>query len=206
MCRRPLNTHSLYTDAIITEASGYVGTFVTKVRSGPRVAEISHGATVIATGADEYKPTEFLYGEDERVMTQLELEEKITSGGPAVADSQSVVMIRCVGCRQEDRNYCARICCSHAIKNALKLKSINPENDVHILFRDMRTYGFKEDFYREAAEKDVKFIRYGSQRMAFSSSSEKPESGVIGVPPCEHSLSNPSECSKRTGIEAFGDI
>ena len=69
-------------------------------------------------------------------------------------------MIQCVGCRQEDRNYCARICCSQAIKNALKLKEINPEMDIYILFRDMRTYGFREDYYREAAEKDVKFIRW----------------------------------------------
>ncbi len=69
-------------------------------------------------------------------------------------------MIQCVGCRQEDRNYCARICCSQAIKNALKLKEINPEMDIYILFRDMRTYGFKEDYYREAADKDVTFIRW----------------------------------------------
>jgi len=70
------------------------------------------------------------------------------------------VMIQCVGCRNEDRNYCSRICCSEAIKNALKLKEINPEMDIYILFRDMRTYGFMEDYYREAADKDVKFIRY----------------------------------------------
>jgi heterodisulfide reductase subunit A len=70
------------------------------------------------------------------------------------------VIIQCVGCRQEDRNYCARICCSQAVKNALKLKEINPEMDIYILFRDMRTYGFREDYYREAADKDVKFIRW----------------------------------------------
>ena len=69
-------------------------------------------------------------------------------------------MIQCVGCRQEDRNYCARVCCSRAIKNALKLKAMNPEMDIYVLFRDMRTYGFNEDYYREAADKDVKFIRY----------------------------------------------
>ena len=68
-------------------------------------------------------------------------------------------MIQCVGCRNEDRNYCARICCSHAIKNALKLKELNADKDVYILFRDMRTYGFREDYYREAADKEVKFIR-----------------------------------------------
>jgi heterodisulfide reductase subunit A len=94
------------------------------------------------------------------VLTQLELEEQITKGEKRVINSRNLVMIQCVGCRQEDRNYCARICCSQAIKNALKLKEINPKMDIYILFRDMRTYGFTEDYYREAAEKDVNFIRW----------------------------------------------
>jgi heterodisulfide reductase subunit A len=153
----------VYTDAIITDAAGYVGNFVTTVKSGGRIAEIKHGATIIATGADEYKPTEYLYGEDDRVMTQLELEEKIAKKEESVMNSQSLVMIQCVGCRQEDRNYCARICCSHSIKNALKLKEINPQMEIYVLFRDMRPYGFREDYYREAANKDVKFIRYEPQ-------------------------------------------
>jgi heterodisulfide reductase subunit A len=148
------------TDSRITEATGYVGNFVTRVDSGGRIREIKHGATVLATGAEEYKPTEYLYGEDDRVFTQLELEERIARGEEKVTGARSLVMIQCVGCRQEDRNYCARICCSHSIKNALKLKEINPEMDIHILFRDMRPYGFREDYYREAADKEVKFIRY----------------------------------------------
>jgi heterodisulfide reductase subunit A len=93
-------------------------------------------------------------------LTQLELEEQITKGEERLINSQSLVMIQCVGCRQEDRNYCARVCCDQAIKNALKLKEINPQMDIYILFRDMRTYGFKEDYYREASNRDVKFIRY----------------------------------------------
>jgi heterodisulfide reductase subunit A len=147
-------------DATIMDVSGYVGNFITTVKSEGRIKEIRHGAAILATGADEYKPTEYFYGEDDRVVTQLELEEQITKGEKRVINSRSLVMIQCVGCRQEDRNYCARICCSQAIKNALKLKEINPEMDITILFRDMRTYGFAEDYYREAAEKDVKFIRW----------------------------------------------
>lgn len=150
----------VYTDAIITEATGYVGNFVTKVKSERGVTEIKHGAAILAVGADEYKPTEYLYGEDDRVLTQLELEDQIARGEERLINSQSLVMIQCVGCRQEDRNYCARVCCSHAIKNALKLKEINPQMDIYILFRDIRTYGFSEDYYREASNKDVKFIRY----------------------------------------------
>ena len=153
----------VYTDATITEATGYVGNFVTKVKSDRGVTEIKHGAAVIATGADVYKPTEYLYGEDDRVVTNLELEEQITRREERVVNAESLVMIQCVGCRNEDRNYCSRICCSQSIKNALKLKEINPKMDIYILFRDMRTYGFKEDYYREAASKDVRFIRYEPQ-------------------------------------------
>jgi heterodisulfide reductase subunit A len=147
-------------DATITDVSGYVGNFTTTVKSEGKVKEIRHGAAIIATGADEYKPTEYIYGQDDRVLTQLELEEHIAKGDKKLANSRSLVMIQCVGCRQEDRNYCSRVCCSQAIKNALKLKEINPEMDITILFRDMRTYGFAEDYYRQAAEKDVKFIRW----------------------------------------------
>jgi heterodisulfide reductase subunit A len=149
-----------YTDASIIEATGYVGNFTTRVESDRGVAEINHGAAVIATGAVEYKPTEYLYGEDDRVLTQLELGEQIANGDQKLINSRSLVMIQCVGCRQEDRDYCARICCGHAIKNALKLKKINPAMDIYILFRDIRTYGFAEDYYREASNNDIKFIRY----------------------------------------------
>jgi heterodisulfide reductase subunit A len=150
----------VYTDVTITAATGYVGNFVTTVKSDRGTTEIKHGAAVIAIGADLYTPTEYLYGQDERVMTHLELEEKITSGDEKVVNAQSLVMIQCIGCRNEDRNYCSRICCSESIKNALLLKEKNPAMDIYVLFRDVRTYGFNEDYYREAAGKEVKFIRY----------------------------------------------
>ncbi|MCL0093772.1 FAD-dependent oxidoreductase [Dehalococcoidia bacterium] len=146
-------------DATITDVSGYVGNFITTVESEGRVKVIHHGATILATGADEYRPTEYLYGEG-RVLTLLELEEQIARGEERLINSQSLVMIQCVGCREEDRNYCARVCCSQAIKNALKLREINPRMDIYILYRDMMTYGLSEDYYREASDKDVKFIRY----------------------------------------------
>ncbi len=147
-------------DATVANVSGYVGNFTTTVKSEGRDKQIRHGAVILATGAEEYKPTEYLYGEDDRVMTQLELEEMIARSEKRLIDCQSLIMIQCVGCRQEDRNYCARICCNTSIKNALKLKEMRPEMDVFILFRDMRTYGFAEDYYRKAAENDVKFIRW----------------------------------------------
>jgi len=148
------------TNAVITEATGYVGNFITKVKSDRGVTEIKHGAAVIAIGAEEYSPTEYLYGQDDRVMTHLELEERIAGREETLLNAETLVMIQCVGCRNEDRNYCSRVCCSQAVKNALKLKEINPGMDIYMLFRDMRTYGFSEDYYREAADKGVTFIRY----------------------------------------------
>jgi len=133
---------------------------VTRVESRGRIHELQHGAAIIATGAAEYKPSEYLYGSEERVLTQLELEEQISKRDERLVNAQSLVMIQCVGCRQEDRNYCSRVCCSGAMKNALKLRSLNSQMDIYVIFRDMRTYGFREDYYREAANQDVRFIRY----------------------------------------------
>jgi heterodisulfide reductase subunit A len=157
--KKHLSIH-VYTGATITQAGGYIGNFVTTVESERGTAEIKHGATVLAIGADVYKPAEYLYGENEKVLTHLELEEKIAANDDGVLNANTLVMIQCVGCRNEDRNYCSRICCQESIKNALKLKELNPEMDIYILFRDIRTYGFKEDYYRQAADKYVRFIRY----------------------------------------------
>ncbi len=150
----------VYESAEVVEATGYVGNFVTKVKSPRGMTEIKHGATVIATGLDVYQPSEYLYGQNERVVTHLELEDMIVKGDQRVSAAQTVVMIQCVGCRNEERNYCSRICCGHTIKNALKLKELNPDADIYVLFRDMRTYGLREDYYRQASSRDAKFIRY----------------------------------------------
>jgi heterodisulfide reductase subunit A len=171
----------VYSNATITEATGYVGNFVTKMTSDRGMAEIKHGAAVIAVGADVYTPTEFLYGEDARVMTLLELEEKIARREEGVANARTLVMIQCVGCRNEERNYCSRICCGNAVKNALKLKELNPGMDIYILYRDMRTYGFSEDYYREASEKDVKFIRFDSNDAPYVKSAMEAGKSVLRV-------------------------
>ncbi len=153
----------VYHDATITQATGYIGNFVTTVTSDIGITDIKHGAVILAIGADLYTPTEYLYGQDDRVMTHLDLEEKIVNNDETVTKAQSLVMIQCVGCRNEDRNYCSRICCSESVKNALLLKEKNPSMDIYVLFRDVRTYGFKEDSYREASGKGVRFIRYEPQ-------------------------------------------
>lgn len=148
------------TDATITDVAGYVGNFTTTVESEGRTKEIQHGAVVVATGAEEYQPTEHLYGEHDQVVTQLELEESINAEEEWLTGCDSLAMIQCVGCRNEDRNYCSRVCCNQAVKNALKLKDADPEREIYILFRDMRTYGYAEDYYKEASSRGVKFIRF----------------------------------------------
>ena len=147
-------------DATILDVNGYIGNFTTKIRSEGRIKDIRHGAAIIATGAQEYEPTEYLYGENENVVTSVELESLIVNKDERLSNCECLVMIQCVGCRNEERNYCSRVCCGHSIKNALELRAINPDMDIYILYRDMRSYGFKEDFYREAAEKNIRFVRY----------------------------------------------
>jgi heterodisulfide reductase subunit A len=111
----------------------------------------------------EYKPEEYLYGQSDQVLTQIELEECIAKGDEKISGAENLVMIQCVGCRNEDRNYCSRICCSHAVKNAIRLKKDNPAVNVYILYRDMRTYGFREDYYRQASDLGVRFVRWEAE-------------------------------------------
>jgi heterodisulfide reductase subunit A len=152
----------VYLGSEVAAISGFVGNFKTKIkRRNGEEKEIEHGVVVVATGATEYKPTEYLHGEDPRVMTQHELEEKIANGK---FKARSVVMIQCVGARNKDRPNCARICCGQAIKNALRIKEVSPETEVYVLYKDLRSYGFKEDYYREAAAKGVLFVNYEDER------------------------------------------
>jgi heterodisulfide reductase subunit A len=171
----------VYMNATITNATGYVGNFVTTINSDRGTTEIKHGAAVIAIGVDMYTPTEYLYGQDERVMTHLELEDRIARRDESVLNAQNLVMIQCVGCRNKDRNYCSRICCSESVKNALELKAIHPEMNIYILFRDVRTYGFMEDYYREARGKKVRFIRYEPDDQPVVSVIEKNGKSILKI-------------------------
>ncbi|MFC1539571.1 FAD-dependent oxidoreductase [Candidatus Latescibacterota bacterium] len=152
-----VNAHEnidVFLNAEIEDVSGFVGNFVTKLKSIPE--EIKHGVIVVATGADEYKPSDFLYGEDERVVTQRDLEE-ILEGD---FTQETVTMIQCVGSRNEEHEYCSRVCCGEAVKNALAIKEKKPDAKVYVLYRDMRMYGLNELYYRKAREKGVMFIRF----------------------------------------------
>ena len=147
----------------VESTTGIVGNFVTTLASSNGKQEkrvIEHGATILATGGKEYRPTEYLYGEHPGVLTHLELDEALSKGEEKVKTAGCAVFIQCVGSRIPERPYCSRTCCTHSLESALELKALNPEMDVYILYRDMRSYGFREDLYRKAREKGVVFIRY----------------------------------------------
>jgi len=152
-----LDNVNIFREAEVQNIDGYVGNFKTKLMYQGEVVELEHGVVVIATGGKEYVPKEYLYGKNEKVVTQLELEHLMAAGR---ANVKEVVMIQCVGSRNDEFPFCSRICCTTAMKNALKLKEKNPDVSITILYRDIRTYGLKEEFYREAAEKGVRFVRY----------------------------------------------
>jgi len=152
----------VYTGAEVVDVYGFVGNFKTTIRQrNGKEKEVKNGIVIVATGAVEYEPAEYLYGKDPRVMTQHELEEEIAKGE---FKADNVVMIQCVGARTKEKPNCARICCGQAVKNALKIKEVSPKTEIYVLYKDIRTYGFKEDFYREAAAKGVIFVNYDDER------------------------------------------
>jgi len=154
----------IFTSAEITKADGFVGNFKTTIKTGEKAEELVHGVTIIASGALELKPDQYLYGRDERVLTGLELDRKLIVNDPQIAGTKSALFVQCVGSRIPERPYCSKVCCTHSIKNALQLKKLNPEMDVYILYRDMRAYGLRESLYREAREKGVIFLRYNADQ------------------------------------------
>ena len=175
----------VYKRMTVENIEGYIGNYKTTIAKadGKSRMEIEHGIAVVATGAEESRPKEYLYGEDERVITQLELEKKLvevedileTKGKKPISEIgklKSVVMIQCVGSRDDERSYCSRVCCQEAIKNALKLRKLNPKTNIYILYRDIRTYGFYEEYYQNARQEGIIFIRYEKEEKPIVEKSE----------------------------------
>ncbi|MFH1648100.1 MAG: FAD-dependent oxidoreductase [Chloroflexota bacterium] len=145
----------------VVGVTGHIGNFKCTLNdkpSGP--ADIEAGAIIVATGAGESRPSEYLYGQAGQVITQRELEAGLASGRIDAAALRSVAMIQCVGSRDKDRPYCSRVCCSQALKNALTLKLLNPETEITVFYRDIMSYGFREEYYTRAREAGVLFVRY----------------------------------------------
>ncbi len=180
---------TVHLDSSIIDVDGFVGNFNTTVSTNGSEQTITHGVTVMATGAREHTPEEYLYGQDSRVKTSLELDRMFQEDDPALAQAKSAVFIQCVGSREPHRLYCSRVCCTHSIQNALELKEKNPDMDVFVLYRDIRTYGEKENIYNRARQAGVIFIRFDLD--------DKPEvmdnNGTLLVKTRDHVLNQPLE-------------
>ena len=151
----------VHTGTEVKKTDGFVGNFKTTLSDG---SEVSHGAIVLATGGVEYQPTEYLAGTSPNVISQRDLERQLFRENITPRSGERYVMIQCVGSREEPAQYCSRVCCQDAIKNAIALKERNPAADVVILYRDIRTYGLREDYYKRARDLGVFFIRYEVDR------------------------------------------
>ncbi len=145
----------VHTGAEVQKTDGFVGNFKTTLSNDD---QFDHGVIIIAIGGVEYEPTEYKAQESDRIITQRELEKRLAEGEPKTLDRY--VMIQCVGSREEPNNYCSRICCQDAVKNAIAIKKVSPEAQVTILYRDIRTYGLREDYYKEARERGVLFVLF----------------------------------------------
>jgi len=171
----------VHTNTELAAVNGFVGNFssVLKTAKGKKTEEstVDHGVVVVATGGREHRTEKVLNNAinySSNVVTQTELEQRLAGKGKNRAP-KSVVMVQCAGSRGDDLNYCSKVCCNHAVKNALKIKEINPASQVVVLYRDMRTYGYAEDAYREAREKGVLFIPYTmDSKPAIKTSGKKP--------------------------------
>jgi len=194
----------VFTDTTAANISGYVGNFKTNLQSKEKtgLSEIEHGVVVIATGALPYNPKEYQYGKSGDILTQSDFEKDIFEDKPYLKKLKEVVMIQCVGSRNDEHPYCSRVCCSQAIKNALRLKNINSDVNIYVLYRDIRTYGFREDIlYRKAREKGILFIRFNDD----DEPTVSIDKGKITVKTMEHILgrelhAHPDKLVLSTGI------
>ncbi len=155
---------TVHLQSSLTEVQGFVGNFQTSLKTPSGPVTIPHGVAVLATGAKEYRPQEYLYGDHPGVVTQLELDELLRREDPRLNGLESLAFIQCVGSRDEQHPYCSKVCCTHSVKAALEIKRRRPEAAVTILYRDMRTYGPREDLYIAAREEGVLFARYSLDR------------------------------------------
>ena len=155
--RQPEITIHLETE--VTATSGFMGNFTSTLRGADgSTIEVQHGVTILATGGSEYQGDDFGFGTDERIISQSGFEAILAGASPR---PNSVAMIQCVG---PAADYCSRICCTTALKNALALKGRNPDAQVVIFHRDIRAYGFKERLYEQARRAGVIFVRYDEQQ------------------------------------------
>ena len=177
----------VHLNSVISKVDGFVGNFKTtlsKVGNGEQSVVVEHGVAIIATGASELKPSEYLYGQNPKVMTQTEFDKLLKDDSPAFKEMKNVVFIQCVGSRDKDRPYCSKVCCAHSVQSSIEIKKRNPKANVVIINRDIRTYGELEDLYKEARDLGVFFAKYDESRKPLV----KDDGGTIGVTFTDHIL------------------
>lgn len=154
----------IHLSSTIKHVAGFVGNFITEISDGNSTESIEHGVAILATGAKESHPAEYLYGEHPGIVTNLEMDALIRTNDHKVRNAYNIVFIQCVGSRDSNRPYCSKVCCTHTIKNALTLLELNPDARIFILYRDIRTYGQREDLFLEARKKGIIFSKYEPEK------------------------------------------
>ncbi len=156
---------TVHLNSVVSNVNGFVGNFKTTLKgskggNGKENPVIEHGVAIIATGASEFQTTRYLYGKNPKVKTQTELDGLFIENSPSIDKMKNIVFIQCVGSRNDDRPYCSKVCCIHSVHSAIEIKKRNPDANVYILYRDVRTYGEREDLYKEARGLGIIFSRY----------------------------------------------
>jgi len=154
----------IHLNSTLDTVEGFVGNFTSKLLKEGKEETLEYGVAVMSTGAFAHTPTEYCYGDDPRIMTSLELDKRFINQDQELKNINCAVFIQCVGSREGERPYCSRVCCTHSVDNAIELKKLNPQMDVYILYRDIRTYGERELIYKEARDAGVIFIRYAKDK------------------------------------------
>ncbi|MEW6262780.1 MAG: FAD-dependent oxidoreductase [Thermodesulfobacteriota bacterium] len=191
----------VYKNSRVKSGKGFLGNFETVLSTPQGETTIQHGAAIVATGGRPVQPSEYLYGQHQRVLTSLEMDEALASKSEAVKKAKAVVFIQCVGSREPQRPYCSKICCTHSVESALRVKEMNPQAQVFILYRDVRTYGFRETLYKEARSKGVIFIRYDLENKPRV---ETAGDNKIKVTVTDHILGRPVEIESDVLVLASG--
>ncbi len=186
---REMENIQIFTEHQVSTTTGTMGNFTTEIKNGTgKAVTLHHGAAVIATGGGEYQPHEYLHGEHSHVLTHLEMDKAFRDKEPRIRQAKSVAFIQCVGSRNNENPYCSRVCCTHSLKSAIALKAMDIRKQVYIVYRDIRSYGFREDLYQRARELGVIFIRYDLEEMPRV---EKDGDGNLRLTVVDHVLRRP---------------
>ncbi|MGD8739637.1 MAG: NAD(P)-binding protein, partial [Desulfobacterales bacterium] len=197
----------IHLETRIEHVDGFIGNFKTELYRDSAAETIEHGVVILATGAREHQTDQYLCGEHPAVVTQLELDQLFKQDDPRVQKARNIVFIQCVGSREPDRPYCSKVCCTHSIKSALEFKDKNPDVNVYVLYRDIRTYGKREDIYREARARGVLFFRYDPDQKPLVKADGDQVGVIFNDPILNRNLSVSADIlCLATGIESNHDL